>query len=756
MLREDSQSDRPVEHASAPQTRHPEIGRLWTQAAVSFGRDKRAEVRGVVPDEGARRTAACQRAQPPPPTHGRIGHSDKYDKQSRTARMAAHASAVLRARESVRRARCAKPTASKCAALSALHDRSRASRCCAGEFPRTRHSVHVAALVLLLVSFPRHVPVSGAGAGARGCGCGALRDRAREVPAPTLSRAARPRRAHSRHVQVAALCGVQRSGGAARCATRTAMYGAALIRAQRPRRRALEGAAAGEFPRHVQVGGRWMRAREEWWSGAPARTRTASNGRRRSRPLHDLPSRASRCSLLVISQARAVAALVRAREEWWSQARCRDAHREYARGSPAANEPRRRPRGATLHMTRAVLRDADICHAAQTIRNQQNQMTNGASTDPASRIMLYCTMVLRSYAMVDVSQAPGVPVRCECEAALEGVVIHGVRRALSDPVSRWEDEYAKVDKTRRCEGPDLVTSPRAAAEEPSSLCCRKRCLPASLRGDEVKAGGGWHYQPQLVLILALCPYLGTLIPPATLDCRRYNGLDDSYNDSADESLSESTSGGPPHVGAHRDTRQSCGSSVGSATDDAVYSRDHRHHPLSGASASLAEQLKQVLAERERRLAAGASPPQPDAVQLTNDLVDEIRQAVSEANARVKKAPACVVGGEVPWQPLSSAVSEASLTPPPQAQPHPVNHWTKQQVWQWVSGLGEGLERHAGAFAARGVDGALLLALSSADLKLLGLGGDDRRRMKRRLKELRAAHEKHLKALKKAEKKAKKK
>ncbi|KAI8426500.1 hypothetical protein MSG28_005314 [Choristoneura fumiferana] len=153
------------------------------------------------------------------------------------------------------------------------------------------------------------------------------------------------------------------------------------------------------------------------------------------------------------------------------------------------------------------------------------------------------------------------------------------------------------------------------------------------------------------------------------------------------------------------------------------------------------------------------------------------------------------------QPLSSAVSEASLSPPAPLSPHPVTHWTKQQLdtpgfgsndynltnkklenpdivtskfnhrkktcfqlktyciqigvavgWR----LGEGLERHAGAFAARGVDGALLLALSSADLKLLGLGGDDRRRMKRRLKELRAAHEKHLKALKKAEKKAKKK
>lgn len=52
----------------------------------------------------------------------------------------------------------------------------------------------------------------------------------------------------------------------------------------------------------------------------------------------------------------------------------------------------------------------------------------------------------------------------------------------------------------------------------------------------------------------------------------------------------------------------------------------------------------MLAERERRLAgggaggggagggAGGAGP-PDAVQLTNDLVDEIRQAVSEANAR---------------------------------------------------------------------------------------------------------------------------
>ncbi|KAJ2944260.1 hypothetical protein O0L34_g18243 [Tuta absoluta] len=283
------------------------------------------------------------------------------------------------------------------------------------------------------------------------------------------------------------------------------------------------------------------------------------------------------------------------------------------------------------------------------------------------------------------------------------------------------------------------------------------------------------------------PHSSPHSPHSLSNASSYDGLDDSYNDSADESLSESTSGAHTHTVHTRDTRQSCGSSIGSAVDDAVYSRDShdRRHQLTGPAASLAEQLKQVLAERERRLTSesrdtrgergerearserderargervpGASPSHPDPVRLTDELVDEIRQAVSEANARVKKAPACVVGGEVPWQPLSTAVSEASLSPPPgAASPLPPTQWSKQQVWQWVSGLGEGLERHAGAFAARGVDGALLLALSSADLKLLGLGGDDRRRMKRRLKELRAQHEKQLKAQRKAEKKAKKK
>lgn len=60
----------------------------------------------------------------------------------------------------------------------------------------------------------------------------------------------------------------------------------------------------------------------------------------------------------------------------------------------------------------------------------------------------------------------------------------------------------------------------------------------------------------------------------------------------------------------------------------------------GPPASLAEQLKQVLAEREKRLAGDipsvtqyASNQPPNPVVLTQNLVEEIRQAVNEANAR---------------------------------------------------------------------------------------------------------------------------
>lgn len=87
-----------------------------------------------------------------------------------------------------------------------------------------------------------------------------------------------------------------------------------------------------------------------------------------------------------------------------------------------------------------------------------------------------------------------------------------------------------------------------------------------------------------------------------------------------------------------------------------------------------------------------------------------------------------------------------------------NHHKIVQVWQWIVAQGQGMERYASAFASRGVDGALLVTLTSRDLKLLGVTGDDKQRLKRKLKELRSLAEKerriqdkHDKMLKKAEK-----
>uniref|UniRef100_A0A1B6L8C7 PDZ domain-containing protein n=1 Tax=Graphocephala atropunctata TaxID=36148 RepID=A0A1B6L8C7_9HEMI len=77
--------------------------------------------------------------------------------------------------------------------------------------------------------------------------------------------------------------------------------------------------------------------------------------------------------------------------------------------------------------------------------------------------------------------------------------------------------------------------------------------------------------------------------------------------------------------------------------------------LAGPPPSLAEQLKQVLAERERRSAEqSSSAPQ--------SLEDEFSQAVNEANAKIKKA--CIpqsLGAQFPWQ-QSSPSSSGSVSP----------------------------------------------------------------------------------------------
>lgn len=83
--------------------------------------------------------------------------------------------------------------------------------------------------------------------------------------------------------------------------------------------------------------------------------------------------------------------------------------------------------------------------------------------------------------------------------------------------------------------------------------------------------------------------------------------------------------------------------------------------------SLAEQLKQVLAERERRLSTGEASPRDDFEnsRVSQSLAEEIRQAVNEANAKVKRVPvpsSLVPPSVLPWQQQVSPLRDVPPSP----------------------------------------------------------------------------------------------
>lgn len=224
--------------------------------------------------------------------------------------------------------------------------------------------------------------------------------------------------------------------------------------------------------------------------------------------------------------------------------------------------------------------------------------------------------------------------------------------------------------------------------------------------------------------------------------------------------------------------------------------------------SFTDQLNQVLADRERRLGDGSSrdssddyseinkTPNPAAI-MTQNLVVEIRQAVNEAQPKVKNVVPQSLSppGTVPWQqqqqqgpPSPSSVSSSGSTSPgyspsrgldlsgsstsfssDKRSPHywkngPVHEWSKEQVCQWL--MAHALEQHIPKFREHGVQGGALLQLDSREFKILGVTGEDKSRLKRRIKELKAGIEKERKdqertrkerekAIRKAEKKAEK-
>jgi neurabin len=211
----------------------------------------------------------------------------------------------------------------------------------------------------------------------------------------------------------------------------------------------------------------------------------------------------------------------------------------------------------------------------------------------------------------------------------------------------------------------------------------------------------------------------------------------------------------------------------------------------GPPASLAEQLKQVLAEREKRLSTDSLNSSTDELSEKSKhcpaqhLLEEIRQAVNEANAKVKKVVPVALSppGSTPWQhqgsisptpPSPSSLSSGSMSPSKhdtswvttdlslsscsissdKRSSHfwhatPVNEWNKEQVCQWL--LSIGLENHIQKFVELQVNGSALLLLTSADFKILGITSDDKSHLKRKIKELKVQTEKERKQMEKSRK-----
>ncbi|CAG9854132.1 unnamed protein product [Phyllotreta striolata] len=202
--------------------------------------------------------------------------------------------------------------------------------------------------------------------------------------------------------------------------------------------------------------------------------------------------------------------------------------------------------------------------------------------------------------------------------------------------------------------------------------------------------------------------------------------------------------------------------------------------------TLKEQLKQVLAEREKRLGSDSTHSSTDELnEKTRDdpahhLLEEIRQAVNEATSKVKRVVPVTLSppGSTPWQPQMcmsptppspSSLSSGSVSPsrhdsswantdlslsscsiasekrnPQYWQSTPILDWSKDQVCNWL--IAVGMEQHVSKFAELQVNGSALLLLTSADFKILGITSDDKSRLKRKIKDLKFQAEKERKQM----------
>ncbi|XP_070496132.1 serine-rich adhesin for platelets isoform X4 [Chironomus tepperi] len=295
--------------------------------------------------------------------------------------------------------------------------------------------------------------------------------------------------------------------------------------------------------------------------------------------------------------------------------------------------------------------------------------------------------------------------------------------------------------------------------------------------------------------------------------QQHTTIPNIFRDNVGGKISSSSYGSDLNASSYESDMGSSNDKLDDQSPDTWIYPSRRPKGLKGINPpSLAEQLKERLAEREgkKTVEDGSSRDSSDdftdlnhsqnpAERISQNLLCEIKKAVNENVGKVKHVPPSTIsplGSSPPWKHQTqssddnlSASSDSSPAYSPSrtldlsgsstsfssdrakisASSHqwksgPVEQWNNEQVCHWL--LGINMEHHVPKFIEHGVEGGALLQLDSRDFKILNVCGDDKKLMKKNIKELKRLNEKERrqtekdrkereKMIKKAEKKAEK-
>ncbi|KAG5681654.1 hypothetical protein PVAND_011068 [Polypedilum vanderplanki] len=181
--------------------------------------------------------------------------------------------------------------------------------------------------------------------------------------------------------------------------------------------------------------------------------------------------------------------------------------------------------------------------------------------------------------------------------------------------------------------------------------------------------------------------------------------------------------------------------------------NHTQNPAERISQNLLCEIKKAVNEN---VGKGSSPPWKHQTQSSDDNLS----ASSDSSPAYSPSRTLDISGSS----TSFSSDRAKIAISHQWKSGPVEQWNNEQVCHWL--LGINMEQHVPKFIEHVVEGGALLQLDSRDFKILNVSGDDKKILKKNIKELKRLNEKERrqtekdrkereKMIKKAEKKAEK-